>query len=61
MGGGGVGWGGVGGGGGGGCLCGMSVPCSNKTLWRCSVTSHRGRTGSPIIFNCFNSLGSLVF
>ena len=27
--------------------------------WRCSVTSHRGRTGSPIIFNCFNSLGSL--
>ena len=28
--------------------------------WRCSVTSHRGRTGSPIIFNCFNSLGSLV-
>ena len=47
--------------GGGGCLCGMSVPCSNKTLWRCSVISHRGRTGSPIIFNCFNSLGSLVF
>ena len=38
----------------------MSVPCSNKTLWRCSVTSHHGRTGSPIIFNCFNYLGSLV-